>query len=856
MAKIPFKVSARTARLIGRENIASSKGAIIELVKNGYDADSSLSIVYFDNKSSSLTDQISKDYYEYILQKGISESSLNKIYEFEGENYSLRNDFDKQILITLKKELSKFNSLYIIDDGEGMTQNIIREHWMTIGTDIKTVNVFTKDGRVKSGAKGIGRFALDKLGDKCEMITVFNPKNHEPDTDVNGSPTSNKGYIWTVDWSDFEGEFKTIDKVKADLIGINKISFKDEVSQIIENFNLQQIVSKNNFQYGTILKITDLREEWEDFYVQQVFSDLEVLVPAKETSDFKLFVFSSLHKNKYGEITGSICDDFDYKIEATINKEENIKIKIYRNEYDLELIDPEFFNRPAMQKYPYRKKDFENGYWEIERTFNQLIPGFADIDDLNTFANIGNFDFTFYYLKRTYDSKDAEKFFYKKFMPNQRKIWLGEFGGIKLFRDIFRVRPYGEVRDVSFDWLGLGTRKSQNPAGIAKKDGGYKVNPDNVSGAINISRLTNVNFEDKSSREGLQENQTFNVFKRIILGIISIFENDRAFIAREMSAYYDEKNKHSINRKKAEDLVKSILEESTNKSENENTGEQSDPQEEKANSEKLILAVLNKEKDEQIERLKDEQKILRGLASSGIVIASFSHEFAHLNTAFESRIDNVKKLIEVKIPEIEYKSAEDYENPFAQLEKIKKQDLKFQNWLKFSLGVVRKDKRRRKQLLFQNYFDELKKTWKEIFDSRGINMDITAIQNLQMRVFEIDFDSIFNNLIVNSINAFVLSKINRSRLISMKTYTDSREIILDYQDNGPGISPDIENPNKIFEALFTTKVNKHTGEEEGTGLGMWLVKSIVEDNDGKVNLLFPKEGFGLRIAFPIKYKTN
>lgn len=50
--KIPFKVSARTARLIGRENIATSKGAIIELVKNGYDADSKISIVYFDNQYS------------------------------------------------------------------------------------------------------------------------------------------------------------------------------------------------------------------------------------------------------------------------------------------------------------------------------------------------------------------------------------------------------------------------------------------------------------------------------------------------------------------------------------------------------------------------------------------------------------------------------------------------------------------------------------------------------------------------------------------------------------------------------------------------------------------------------------
>ncbi|CAB5502576.1 hypothetical protein THERMOT_1644, partial [Bathymodiolus thermophilus thioautotrophic gill symbiont] len=78
MAKIPFKVSARTARLIGRENIASSKGAIIELVKNGYDADSPLSLIYFHQPK---------------------------------------------------------DCLYIIDSGDGMTQSTIEKHWMTIGTD-------------------------------------------------------------------------------------------------------------------------------------------------------------------------------------------------------------------------------------------------------------------------------------------------------------------------------------------------------------------------------------------------------------------------------------------------------------------------------------------------------------------------------------------------------------------------------------------------------------------------------------------------------------------------------------------------------------------------------------------------
>lgn len=83
--------------MIGRENIASSKGAIIELVKNGYDADSLLSLIYFHQER---------------------------------------------------------DCLYIIDSGEGMTQKIIENHWMTIGTDNKVNNVFTKTGRVRAGAKG------------------------------------------------------------------------------------------------------------------------------------------------------------------------------------------------------------------------------------------------------------------------------------------------------------------------------------------------------------------------------------------------------------------------------------------------------------------------------------------------------------------------------------------------------------------------------------------------------------------------------------------------------------------------------------------------------------------------------
>ena len=451
MAKIPFKVSARTARLIGRENIASSKGAIIELVKNTYDADSPICIVYFTN-----------------------------------------------------------DTLYIIDSGDGMTQSIIINHWMTIGTNNKEADYFTKNGRVKAGAKGIGRFALDKLGNNCEMITKFNPNIHK-DNDESGDETKNEAYHWSVKWSDFEGDFKTIDKVEANLEAYEKFNLHSYLKDNIKNEQIIKIIDNNIFKSGTILKITNLRDNWEDYFIEQLYSDLEVLIPPKEENSFKLYLFSENYHNKYGEVLASICDDYDYKVVAKADDSQNVTIRIYRNEYDLETINPKLFELDFFINSPYTKQDFEKGYWDINTTFSELLPGFKEVDKFNLLSQIGSFDFSFYFMKRTYATPDIEKFFYNKFNSNERKEWLNKFGGIKIFRDSFRVRPYGEVKDSSFDWLRLGARKAVSPAPTSHPSGKWKVEPDNIAGSINISRISNLSFQDKSSREGLQENEVFKI---------------------------------------------------------------------------------------------------------------------------------------------------------------------------------------------------------------------------------------------------------------------------------------------------------------------------------------------------------
>lgn len=850
--KIPFKVSARTARLIGRENVATSKGAIIELVKNSYDADSPITIVFFDNYYSEIKESISNEEYLELIATGVPEQLLNKVYIRDGELYAKQDSIDEDEKKLLKM-LSKKTVLYIIDLGEGMTQDVIINNWMTIGTDNKAVQYRSNKGRIKTGAKGIGRFALDKLGGTCEMITLFD-KTVKRDMDVDGNVTDYTGYRWNVNWSSFEVDSATIDTINADLVGLKSNSLGDFLHIAHAPNSLINLLDHQDLSHGTILKISELRDDWSDYYVNQVFSDMEVLVPPEESDDFKIFLYSSSKPTEYGEILSYICDDYDYKIVARASENQKVKITVYRNENDIDLLPKDLWNRKAFQIEPYTENDFRAGCWNKEYTFGELLPGMSVVDTTDSFRDIGPFQFTFYYLKRSYDSFDAKRFFYKQINASLRKEWLDKFGGIKLFRDSFRVRPYGEKNDSAFDWLGLGARKSKNPAGIAKKGGGYKVEVENVAGAIKISRLTNVNFEDKSSREGLQENKTFKIFRQLLNAIISVFEKDRAYIAYEMALYDDEKYGHIRDKEKAEALAKRIVEESRKKTESQSKTDNPSDGESDDKAQLAMMAELNQQKNEEIEQLREEQRILRSLASSGIVIASFSHDLTKINEHLGGRYDKLYNLLASKLQPSVYDEIEDRKNPFAVISRYRKEDIKLQNWLNYSLNTIKKDKRKRSNINLSTYFTSLKKEWGENFNDRAIEFDISKVEKVVVRAFEIDLDSIMHNLIVNSIEAFILLKEDRKRRIEVKVHPTDSSIIIEYGDNGPGLSADITNPEDIFKPLFTTKRSAETGEEIGTGLGMWLVNTIVKEYDGDVKLLYPNIGFGIRIIIPQKYK--
>ena len=849
--KIPFKVSARTARLIGRENVASAKGAIIELVKNGYDADSECGLVYIDNRYSVFSDKISKEFYEELVSKGIDTALLACVYEATETGYVMSQNADKADVERLIAAQQATASLYIIDNGDGMTRQIIEDYWMTIGTDNKARNFVTRKGRIKVGAKGIGRFALDKLGQKCQMITIYDPEVHTEQSEY-------AGYVWNVDWNDFEGVSQTLDLVNADIEGT-----VDGYMTWINRLQLPEKLLKNlktSSSHGTILHITHLRDVWTDALVLQLYDDLGVLVPPAEQPDYAISLVSSRQPEDYGEVETAFCDDYDYKIEAHADDNQNVSIKISRREYDVDSMPLSFFLRPHQQNYPYRKEDFDRGEWKTSRTFAQLVPGYKGADVYDVLSRIGAFDFTFYFLKRGSNKSEEARFFYKRNPYGLRVQWLDKFSGIKIFRDGFRVRPYGEKGSSSYDWLELGARKQKSPAGVAKKEGGYRVEVENVAGSISISRLNNIEFDDKSSREGLQESPAFGLFKKILQGIIAIFEDDRAVIARELDADDTARNGSKRDMEQAERLAKRILEnkrngksESGKPSDSPTSGGEGHSDSQQHSLE--LLATLNEQREEEIKRLQSEQLMLRALASTGLMLASFGHDLNKLYNALNDRHDKIRNLFLEKIPESVFAGSEDRRNPYYLIENAKKTDAKMQNWLNFATNVIKRDKRKRPLTKLSTYFESLTQTWNGVFETRGIDFHCEGVTGVQMRVFEIDLDSIFYNLFANSVEAFVYSREDRAREIKVQFTMTDKYIVCDYSDSGPGLSPDIANPDDIFKPFFTTKRNSN-GEETGTGLGMWIVWQVATDNDAQFQITKPAYGFGLQIKFLIKYKQN
>lgn len=89
-----------------------------------------------------------------------------------------------------------------------------------------------------------------------------------------------------------------------------------------------------------------------------------------------------------------------------------------------------------------------------------------------------------------------------------------------------------------------------------------------------------------------------------------------------------------------------------------------------------------------------------------------------------------------------------------------------------------------------------------------------------------DLQQIFTNLILNAIYAMV--KANGRGTLTILTVPSLETVEIRIQDDGPGIAP--EHHARLFDPFFTTK-----SATEGTGLGLWIVKSLIIGMNGTID---------------------
>ena len=252
--------------------------------------------------------------------------------------------------------------------------------------------------------------------------------------------------------------------------------------------------------------------------------------------------------------------------------------------------------------------------------------------------------------------------------------------------------------------------------------------------------------------------------------------------------------------------------------------------------------------------------MLRSLATLGTVLVSFSHEMGQLQNTMGSRSSELADILSSYISQDDLMGVGGPFNPYTILDDWEEDDKKVKQWFTFALSSVRADKRRRQWIPFRDHLKKTRTNWNGFLIPREVSLDIRFQDdkfNPKILAFEIDLDSIFNNLILNSVEVLLSPKHKGERKIWIEVKQLGDNVLINYRDNGPGIDSSIKDPRQIFNFAVTTKIDK-SGDAIGTGLGLWILAAVVHTYDGvaKAFSADKQDGFHMEIQLPIKSGEN
>ena len=832
MRSMVFQVSAKTARLIGRENISNVDGAIVELVKNGYDADAECVYVKYINPYNE-------------VPKTLELSEVNQYFKGNTklilENYSVKdgvyrlNENESADLAEIEQYLRSLSQIIVVDNGSGMNREILETAWMNIGTDHKEVNIYSpRKNRIKTGAKGIGRFALDKLS-FCTQ--VFTKCETEPI------------YKWHIDWTQFDNA-RLLNQVEASL-QVCSGEFEDFVKKYLaEDY---EYIKEFDWNTGTIIILSPVRELWDRKLYIKVNNNLKNINPFGSVDRFDIVVKNQKYPdlNYETQSEGISRENYDYQIEAVYDGKDSVTLTVDRNEIDIskktvqieysatdveEYDLNEFWERQAFQADNYSKSDFD-GVKQFCYSLTEILENTGE--RMDRYHDVGPFCLKLYYLK----NQNSTVAIMKNFNSRQRRKLLKDFSGIKIYRDSFKIRPYGDEGQF-YDWLSLSERALRSSVSASHESGNWRVSPNQLIGSVSIGRLSNPKLEDTANREGMSPNREYDCFIEMIQGILSKFEYDRQYVLREYAAW--ERAKRKVHNDKVQQIYEQVVKEreQENKkkqikdSETVSQNEQGKHEKLSENDLKDAIVVLGKEKDNKT----STEQLMMVLGSAGVMAQTFSHEITRIGTELGSRGQHLKEAINRLLNYQPYCGDEDF-NPYGLLNELNETDELLSEWVNLIMDSVKQEKFESREVQLKEFLIHIIDMWQPLLDRKFIAIQpVDMERDAVIKLPEIDLHLILNNFILNA--AYYLEEADGERFIRFVVYEDEKKIYLEMFNNGPELDDRYrQNPDITLNARESSKAG-------GTGLGLWIAREAAVRNAGELHVIPVQNGYMLKASWP------
>jgi signal transduction histidine kinase len=583
---------------------------------------------------------------------------------------------------------------------------------------------------------------------------------------------------------------------KALRVIINWNDFERDIDLSLISSQIQEIDKTRD--EGTVLTIKKSRERWNEASVKRAYryiADLLQPFPLSKTLE-KL--------------------DVDPGFKSTFYRGDGAEA--------IEVVDERTaFYGHALAEIEGYVDDFGKGYWNVKSDKVQLneehysISGSDEVENVE-FVALKNVHFKAYYFLYEHSLLSNQVLSYIRDAGR-------EYGGIRLYRNGFRVLPYGEKND---DWLGLdlSVRKRSILPGHGNN---------NFFGFVELIDKDGAVFEETSSREGLLSNKAFEELQdfvyRVILEAVVKVAASRGKKARTNDRRQPVDNLLNESIVALEELAFQEEEKDERKErEYEDAGEQVESGYSKKEKYQRIIDDLKLLKG-RTDELLDELSLTRILAGLGLTITQFVHEIKHYIPAIEldleylsTKVDGEKDLFDRLMENIggftSYTSYFDdavSQNVLRELHPIELRD------------VVN---------AFRDAIDpELKRSHITLVN------EATGYDLFTLPMHKSEWASILMNFYTNSRKA-IKRKHECVGEILIKYGKTEDKVFLEFSDNGDGIVE--ENFDKIFDAFYTTsrvkggRANVYQ-EVVGTGLGLKIVKDIVEGYNGEIYAITPSD---------------